>query len=90
MLNHLIASWDNDTFIALLPDLRLAFTQLKPMQTNELAQQISDLYGVSSMEVTHYQGQLSEADMMQGVTLNQQLEKILAEHGLHDWINKVG
>ncbi len=85
MLDRLVSQWDKATFIALLPDLRLAFTGLKPMQTNELAQQVATLHGVSSTEVTQFQGQISESDMLQGLALNQQLEQVLTERGLIGW-----
>lgn len=86
MLDRLVSEWDHDTFVTLLPDLRLAFTGLKPMQTNDFAQQIANLHGVSSTEVTQYQGQLGESDMLQGVALNQQLDKILESQGLKSWV----
>ena len=85
MLDRLVSQWDKATFIALLPDLRLAFTALKPMQTNELAQQVATLHGVSSTEVTQFQGQISESDMLKGLALNQQLEHVLTERGLIGW-----
>lgn len=85
MLDRLVSQWDKATFIALLPDLRLAFTGLKPMQTNELAQQVATLHGVSSTEVTQFQGQISEGDMLKGLALNQQLEQILTDRGLVGW-----
>ncbi len=86
MLDSLISAWDNATFIALLPDLRLAFTGLKPMQTNEFSQQIATLHNVSSTEITQFQGQISERDMLQGVALNQQLDKVLGARRLKDWL----
>ena len=85
MLDRLVSQWDKATFIALLPDLRLAFTGLKPMQTNELAQQVATLHGVSSTEVTQFQGQIGESDMLKGLALNQQLEQVLTERGLIGW-----
>ncbi len=85
MLDRLVSQWDKATFIALLPDLRLAFTALKPMQTNELAQQVATLHGVSSTEVTQFQGQIGESDMLKGLALNQQLEQVLTERGLIGW-----
>lgn len=85
MLDRLVSQWDKTTFIALLPDLRLAFTALKPMQTNELAQQVATLHGVSSTEVTQFQGQIGESDMLKGLALNQQLEHVLTERGLIGW-----
>ena len=85
MLDRLVSQWDKATFIALLPDLRLAFTALKPMQTNELAQQVATLHGVSSTEVTQFQGQISESDMLKGLALNQQLQQLLTERGLIGW-----
>lgn len=82
MLDSLIADWDNDTFVSLLPDLRLSFTGLKPMQTNEFAEQVANLHDVDATQVTQYQAKLSEEDMMQGLRLNQQLEKVLQGRGL--------
>lgn len=85
MLDRLITSWDEETFISLLPDLRLAFTGLKPIQTNDLANQVANLHGVSAAQVTQYQGQLSESDLMHGLGLNQRLQKLLHDRGLQQW-----
>ncbi|MGI9333392.1 MAG: DUF5682 family protein, partial [Gammaproteobacteria bacterium] len=53
-----LAGLEEDDFIALLPDLRLAFAELDPRETDRLARQIAGRHGVSALSLS---GQVSYA-----------------------------
>ncbi|WP_157938259.1 hypothetical protein, partial [Acinetobacter junii] len=42
-LNQLLLKWDEAAFVAILPDLRQAFTHFKPKETAAFAEQIAQL-----------------------------------------------
>ena len=43
-LDGLVRGWDADAFIAYLPELRQAFTRLKPQETADLAARVAGLH----------------------------------------------
>ena len=43
LLNQLLLKWDEAAFVAILPDLRQAFTHFKPKETAAFAEQIAQL-----------------------------------------------
>ncbi len=73
-----------DAFIAVLPDLRRAFTWLKPMETNRLAQRVADRTGVRSEEIDVVVSHSPEA-LAAGLQLEQDLIAVLARDGLAGW-----
>ena len=46
-----LVALDEPDFLAILPDLRRAFTYLKPTETHRLAEQIARLTGVAAYEI---------------------------------------
>ncbi|ENW94654.1 DUF5682 family protein [Acinetobacter sp. NIPH 298] len=85
LLNQLLDQWDDAAFVAILPDLRQAFTHFKPKETANFAEQVAQLNGVSSLEISQYSSEVSQAEMLQGVQLNQQLQQFLVEQNLQGW-----
>lgn len=85
-LNNLVKSWQPETFIALLPDLRLAFTRLKPMETDKFAEQIAKLNGVSNTDVVSHAMSVNESQLYEGIALNQKIHEFVNEQGLADWL----
>lgn len=84
--NHLVGGWDEDSFIRYLPDLRLAFTGLKPQETGELAEALALLNGAAPETLQaelHYD--VSENEMLAGGRLNAALLACLARDGLAGW-----
>ncbi|MEG1681650.1 MAG: DUF5682 family protein, partial [Stenotrophomonas sp.] len=62
----LVRDWDEDAFIAYLPDLRQSFTALRPQETAQLASRVASLYGEEdrdggALASMHYE--TSEADL---------------------------
>lgn len=92
-LDALIALWDEETFITVLPTIRLAFTRLKPIQTHQLAKQVASLHAVSATEL-QIDSDVSEAEMLQGIQLNQQvrakLESQPESQGILAWLSETG
>ena len=86
LLNQLLLQWDEATFVAILPDLRQAFTHFKPKETAAFAEQIAQLNDVSSLDISQYISEISQAEMLQGVQLNQQLQQFLVEQNLQGWL----
>ncbi|AYA02162.1 hypothetical protein BEN74_04285 [Acinetobacter sp. WCHAc010034] len=86
LLNELVQTWDEAVFVALLPDLRFAFTHFKPKETAAFAEQIAQINGVSSLQIAHYSSEISQEQLLQGVQLNQQLNFLIAEQQLEHWL----
>ena len=86
LLNQLLLQWDEATFVAILPDLRQAFTHFKPKETAAFAEQIAQLNDVSSLDISQYMSEVSQAEMLQGVQLNQQLQQFLVDQNLQGWL----
>ena len=86
-MDALISSWDSDAFTTHLPDLRLAFTRLRPQDTAELAGRVAQLHSLSdsaSLAEVHYE--TSEADLAHGLQLQRMLTDCLKMDGLVAWI----
>lgn len=81
-ISAILAGWDEQTFIAFLPDLRQAFAQLKPQETARLAESLVDISQgePSLLAETHYMA--TEADMLAGTALEAALAACLARDGL--------
>lgn len=86
LLNQLLLQWDEAAFVTILPDLRQAFTHFKPKETAAFAEQIAQLNDVSSLDISQYISEVSQAEMLQGVQLNQQLQQFLIEQNLQGWL----
>ena len=84
-INAILAGWDEQTFIAYLPDLRMAFALLKPQETAQLAEALTGMAPEHDMLLaeTHYSA--SEADLMAGAALQAALTACLERDGLAGW-----
>ncbi|RIJ71224.1 hypothetical protein D1871_14455 [Nakamurella silvestris] len=76
-----------EQFLGYLPELRRAFTWLKPRETARLAEQVTALGGIDArsddLNVRHHE--LTAADLERGRRLELSLRESLAEDGLADW-----
>ena len=86
LLNQLLLQWDESAFVTILPDLRQAFTHFKPKETAAFAEQIAQLNDVSSLDISQYISEVSQAEMLQGVQLNQQIQQFLVDQNLQGWL----
>lgn len=90
-LDALVRGWDDAAFIAHLPDLRQAFTALRPQDTATLAERVVGLHGgdadaANSLVTMHYE--TSEADLQAGLALQQALQAALVRDGLGAWVGQ--
>ncbi|MBP1313253.1 DUF5682 family protein [Herbaspirillum huttiense F1] len=85
VLDHLLAEWDDEAFIANLPELRLAFTEMTPKETGRIAESVARLHGQDYLgRLTHHD--LSAADVQAHLVLSQSMEEILRNDGLQGWM----
>jgi hypothetical protein len=74
-------SWDEETFMDMLPELRLAFAGLTPRDIARVAEKISALHSGESLgELVHTN--ISEAEIHFGLALNERVRACLAADGL--------
>lgn len=86
-LYQLVNQWSDELFIQILPDLRFAFSLFNPKQTRQIAERIAELSGLSQEVVLDQVfSHLSEQQVLEGVALNQQLQQLLSQDQLLDWL----
>lgn len=90
-LDSLVQGWDAEAFVAHLPDLRQAFTRLKPQETSDLAERVAGLHGLGGAQAealyqVHYD--TSEHDLHEGAQLQLALADCLRRDGLAAWLAK--
>ena len=74
-------SWDEKTFVELLPDLRLAFSSLAPRDIARVADRISGFHdGKSLGELVHVD--VDERDVQFGISLNEKVREALKADGI--------
>lgn len=83
--DRILDAWDEQTFIAHLPDLRLAFAQLKPQETARLAGVLAQAHAGLDAALAEAHYAISEADLAAGSALQLALAECLARDGLTDW-----
>lgn len=86
-LDLVMAGWDEETFIAHLPDLRLAFAQLKPAETARLADALAQEHPALAGPLAPTHHQATEADMLAGSALQLQLVECLRRDALGAWLD---
>jgi hypothetical protein len=84
-LDAIIAGWDEATFVSHLPDLRLAFTHLKPRETGLLADRVARLTGLKTDDLVQPNYEATEQDLFRGTRLQVELVESLKRDGLPEW-----
>ena len=80
-LDNQFQSWTDETFVEMLPELRLAFTSLAPRDISRVADLVSNLHkGQKLGELVHYD--LDEQEIQYGLSLNESVRKALLADGL--------
>jgi hypothetical protein len=87
-IERLLGAWGEEEFIERLPHLRLAFADLTPRETDQVAGVIADLHGGQKLGQL-MQTELSEAEMMAILQMNAAVKKSLDQDGLAAWIAEV-
>lgn len=73
-------SWDEETFLELLPELRLAFSSLTPNDITRVAESVSALYdGESLGDLVHTD--IDESEIQFGLSLNEKVKQVLSADG---------
>jgi hypothetical protein len=76
-----LGKWDQATFLAVLPDLRLAFTDLTPREILSVADQVANLHGADSLGDV-VATDLEEAEVLLGLRLTDRVREVLKKDGL--------
>jgi hypothetical protein len=79
-----LKTWQEDDYLSVLPELRLAFADLTPRETDRVAAIVAELYGKTDLGNLDY-STLSPEDLALGLQLNQQLCQSLELDGLTAW-----
>lgn len=84
-INARLERWSEDEFLQVLPELRLAFADLIPRETDKVAAIVAQLHGKVDLGRLVHRG-VSEADLHQGLTMERQVQQALAQDGLSHWV----
>ena len=76
---------EGDAFLAVLPDLRRAFTWLRPTETHRLAKRVAERTG-ARVDQVDVRVALSEEDLATGLALDRELAAVLERDGLAHWV----
>ncbi|MGY4496049.1 DUF5682 family protein [Pseudomonas sp. TE3610] len=86
VLDTLFAEWGQEQFVACLPELRLAFADLTPRETDRVASQVAALHG--GRDLGSLRADAVTAEQMQAnLRASGQLLQVLAADGLDGWVN---
>jgi len=83
-LDTLLATWDETTFIEALPEMRLAFAELTPRETDRVGETVAALHGEEYLgSLVNYD--VGEAQLTANLNLSKTLLAILEADGLGSW-----
>jgi hypothetical protein len=83
-LDRRLAGWDLQTFVAHLPELRLAFAELTPMETDRVATAVANLHGHNDLG-RMVQRNVSTEEVQRNLEVATQVATLLAHDGLAAW-----
>jgi hypothetical protein len=85
-IDRFLSSLEEETFLALLPHLRLAFTALNPREVDRVAERLSQLHGAaqSAFAVVHHSG--TQAAFEQGLAIERIIRAAAKRDGLASWL----
>ncbi|PHB17980.1 hypothetical protein COE80_26185 [Bacillus pseudomycoides] len=81
-MSHVLEELDEETFLQVLPHLRLLFSQFTPLEVDTIAKQIARLYGATE-EVIKEEA-ISEEVLTYAIQLDRKAREILMRRGLED------
>jgi hypothetical protein len=83
-LDAMLAGWDEATFIDVLPELRLAFADLTPRETDRVGEAVASLHGAAHLgNLVNYD--VGEVQLKANLALSQTLLAVLEADGLRGW-----
>jgi hypothetical protein len=86
-LNSTLCAWDENQFVRVLPELRLAFADLTAHEADRVAQTIAKQIGAQSVPSLRITGAQPE-DLLLGTALNRRVEETLARDGLAAYLEE--
>lgn len=85
VLDKLLQQWDDDAFVANLPELRLAFAEMTPKETDRIAEAVAQLHGQTDLgRLVRYD--ISAEQVQANLLSSRVLAEVLAADGLQNWI----
>lgn len=82
-LDNQFGTWDQDAFLAALPDLRLAFADLTPREIVQVADRVAELHGESTLGDL-IAAHLEETEVALGLQLSNRVRGLLKRDGLQE------
>jgi hypothetical protein len=83
-LDELLEGWPGEQFVALLPELRLAFAAMTPKETDRIAEAVAQLHGAESLgPLVNYD--VGEQQLAANLALSRTLQEVLDADGLGGW-----
>ncbi|MBE7382787.1 MAG: hypothetical protein F6J95_015400 [Leptolyngbya sp. SIO1E4] len=84
-INARLEHWSEDEFLRVLPELRLAFADLIPRETDKVAAIAAQLHGRTDLgRLVHTSA--TETQLHEGLAMEQKVQQILAQDGLSHWL----
>lgn len=83
-VDEALRTLEGDAFLAVLPDLRRAFTWLRPTETHRLARRVAERTG-ARVDQVDVRVALAEEDLAAGLALDRELAAVLGRDGLDHW-----
>ncbi|QGX39858.1 DUF5682 family protein [Permianibacter aggregans] len=84
VLDDLLAQWPDSDFIANLPELRLAFAEMTPKETDRIAAAVKALHGGRELgSLVNYE--INAQDLQRHLELSHQLKALMRADGLAHW-----
>jgi len=84
-LDACLSGWDEAAFVAVLPELRLAFAEMTPKETERIAQAVAGLHGQAGLDGLVQHG-LDAESVQLGLARSAQLLERLRADGLEGWL----
>jgi hypothetical protein len=88
-LDGRLAGWDEPAFLRALPDLRLAFADLTPRETDRVAEIVAAVHGGARPDVG-VRHEIDEQTMAANLALSQMVVEALERDGLGAWTGTEG
>jgi hypothetical protein len=84
-LDSMMRKLPEDEFLRLVPHLRLAFADLAPRETDQLASGVAERMGVPAFAAPRLHN-VAEADAVRAFAVERLVEESLRKDGLDDWL----
>jgi hypothetical protein len=87
VLDRLLGGWSEEDFVGALPELRLAFAEMTPRETDRIAEAVAQLHGGRSLG-NLVSTDVGEAEVIANLALSRQLATLLSADGLDEFVTQ--